>query len=59
MRSARITSYNVCYTKLLRLPPEDIAAIERAYQGLRGMYSGVEGVTTTAARIALAALTGG
>lgn len=45
--------------EIIPLPPEDIAAIERAYQGLQGMYSGVEGVTTTAARIALAALSTG
>ena len=42
--------------EIIPLPPADIAAMQRGYDGLQRMYGAVEGVTTAAARIALAAL---
>jgi hypothetical protein len=41
---------------ILPLPGGDVDAIERGYHGLQRMYAAVEGVTTTAASIGLAAL---
>lgn len=40
---------------LVPLPQTDLDAMERAYEGLQGMYSAVEGVTSAGASIALAA----
>ena len=44
------------FLDLVTLPPSDLQAIEDAYHGLRRMYAAVEGVSTAAAAIGMAAL---
>lgn len=46
------------FLDLIQLPQADLDAMERAYQGLQGMYAAVEGVSAAGAAIALEALAG-
>ena len=46
MGQTRITSYNVCYTKLLRLAGDDVSAVSTALATLQAEFSGAAGLTT-------------